>query len=170
MLTGTLAIHCLPLFDLALILEISPALSFEACFFVYPLWLLIWVCFSILDKSAMTPSLCGMALCNRSPVESTGAVFLITLAECSRNLLHSRLFTPSFKSKNWIKSPLNQGVIYIIDHLVQPSIFIVDNIEEQFIPFKWILHLLCQVLFTSTFKGSITQLCIATYPTLLHSL
>ena len=54
--------NCLLLFHSDLFLEMSPLLSFGACFFVSPFWLLL-VCFHLLGRYAMTPTLGRVALC-----------------------------------------------------------------------------------------------------------
>ena len=47
-------INCLPLFNLSLLMENSLVLSFGACFFVFPLWSPLCVCFYVLSGSAKT--------------------------------------------------------------------------------------------------------------------
>ena len=47
-------INCLSPFHLGLLLENSLVLSFGVCFFVFPFWLPLCVCFCVLDKSAKT--------------------------------------------------------------------------------------------------------------------
>ena len=44
-------INCMPPFHLALVLESSLVLSFGVCFFVFPLWLLLCICFYALGRS-----------------------------------------------------------------------------------------------------------------------
>ena len=78
-------LHCAISFG-PFFLEISPVLSYGACFFVAPFWLPLCVCFYVLGRSAMTPSLCAIALCSRCPVGSSDSVSLITWAGCSRNV------------------------------------------------------------------------------------
>ena len=67
--------------------EINPIISFGV-FFFFCLTVLaasLWFLF-VLDRSAVTPSLHREAFCSRCPVESSGAVCLITWPGCSGNV------------------------------------------------------------------------------------
>ena len=79
-------INCLLPFNLALFLEIPPVLTFGARFFVCPHWLSLCVCFYVLNRTAITPSLHGVGLYSRCPVWPSGAVSLISWAGSSRNV------------------------------------------------------------------------------------
>ena len=68
---------------LALFLEISPIISFWTCFFISLFRLTFCVCFYVLGRTAMTPSLGMMALCSRCPVGPHGEISFITCAGCS---------------------------------------------------------------------------------------
>ena len=47
------------------------------CFFVSPLWLPVSICFCVLGRSALSPSLCTMALCSRCLTSFSGTIYLV---------------------------------------------------------------------------------------------
>ena len=95
-------INCLPPFDLALFLEISPILSFGACLFLFPVWLSVCVCFYVLCSYAMTPSLRRVALCSRCPVRASGIMSLITRAGCFRYVPCVGYLGPPAVIESWL--------------------------------------------------------------------
>ena len=65
-------------------LGILPFLLFGGCFFLSPFYLNLFVCFHILDSSAMTPYLCGVVSCQES-CRTQWFSPLFSWAECSSN-------------------------------------------------------------------------------------
>ena len=112
-------VNCLPPLNLVLFLEISPVLSFWVCFCIFPFWLPFCVYFYILDRSAVTPSLCGVALCNRCPVGVSGAISLIIWAGCSRNVPYVGYMDHPVVTESWM----------LLAHLCLGSILRLANCE-----------------------------------------
>ena len=99
--------NCLPPFHLGVSLEISPVLSFGACFFVSPFWLPLSVSFYVLNRTAVTPRLGGVAFCSSRPVGPSGAIFLVTWAGCSGNdPCVSCVGSPVITGSSWLLSHL----------------------------------------------------------------